>query len=199
MIRFRAAAIALHSLVAVLPPLIITAQTSADSTKAVTRMWGDASEGQAISVLTNKNRYVRGERILLDVSCRNVGQESVRVGLTSPLQMYHVTVLLPDSKKAPFTLYGKQVFENSKHSSLFVADLKPGQQKHSELELRRLYDFSLDGKYTVRVHMTVLKGGRGPETVKITSNTIEFTVESAGAKPGHQSQGDGKEDSTRHE
>jgi hypothetical protein len=72
-----------------------------DETK---REWGEAVQGQAISIATAKPVYAVGERITLNIQFKNVSSSDVKAVVTNPLDAYEITVILPTCKEAPHTL-----------------------------------------------------------------------------------------------
>ena len=82
----------------------------------------------------------------------------------------------PTASRAPLTLYGKK-WLSRRSSGVFGGTLKPGETRSLDLELSRLYDCTLEGKYTVTVDRTVmvLKDGKW-EAATAVSNKLEITV-----------------------
>jgi hypothetical protein len=160
----------------------VDAFAGSESEKTVERTWGTAVEGQALSAMTEKAAYAPGERIILNVSFKNVGREDVKIVQTNPLALYHVSVLLPDGKPAPLTLFGKGT-ANCPIFARSVGTLRPGQETSATLPLSRLFDFTLSGKYTVSVQRGVWKDGAFSSTLKATSNKLEITIDNSLSQP----------------
>ena len=139
--------------------------------------WGDPVYGQAISISTGKPAYPPSERIVLNICLRNTGTVPVRFPTDDPLLEYRIKVLLPDGKKAPTTLRGTQRFSigtGGGGSSV----LRPGRSREMRIDLTRLFDFSLAGRYTISVERTLL----GPVSVEAPprvakSNQIKVVVD----------------------
>jgi hypothetical protein len=154
------------------------------------REWGMPIESQSISIKTNKTIYAPEEPINLNVAYKNVGHDDVKYGIRAPLAIYEINVYLPsgiyfiegdalkEKKESPLTLYGRKLQDNS---NLIVSQsnkiIKPGEQRTDELELSRIYDFSLDGKYTIIVKKKIRKHDNEKEITTVTSNKLEITID----------------------
>jgi len=145
--------------------------------EAAKRTWGKVVQGQAVSIVVKKSVYAPEEQIGLSICFKNLGHEDVQVVQANTLRVYQVDVILPDGNDAPITLYGKSAFERDEQSQRTVITLKPNEQQCVELELNRLYDLSLAGRYKVVVHREVWKSERRSENVKVTSNTLEIAID----------------------
>ncbi len=196
-------------ILALVLPVVAMVENSpgSEADKKVKKTWGKAVEAQALSIGSLRAAYAPGEPILLKVCFKNVGEKDVKVVYADPLGLYQVSVLLPDGKPAPLTLFGIQresgprvsvlprdgkpapltLFgiqreAGPRESSEFaLGTLKPGEETCDELELSRLFDFTLAGKYTVSVQRAVSVSS----TLKATSNKLELTVdESIGGADG---------------
>ena len=152
----------------------------AETNKPVEKTWGDAVEDQAVSITTEKAVYAPGERIVLNACLKNIGQHDVKAITMQPSPIYQVSVLLPDGKELPLTLYGNSIFKNPwKIGSRSTRILKPGEETHvEELQLSRLFDFSLAGKYVISVKRAVIRrDGTVRPKLYATSNKLEITVD----------------------
>ena len=152
-------------------------QPSGGNEQGREKTWGTAVKGQALSISTEKAAYAPGKPIVLSVCFKNFGREDVEVVKTAPLGIYRVDVLLPDGKKSPLTLFGTQREDSEGEGSKTIGALKPGEEARVELELSRLFDFTVAGKYTVSVERAVWNDGGFSSTVKAVSNKLEITVE----------------------
>lgn len=162
------------------PTLVLSdSGTGSKTNNAGKKIWGDAVEDQALSIMTKKAAYAPGERIILNVCLKNIGQHDVKVITTQPSPIYQVSVLLPDGKESPLTLYGNSIFKNPwEDGSQSTRILKPGEETHVELQLSRLFDFSLAGKYVVSVKRAVIrKDGTVRPKLYATSNKLKITVD----------------------
>jgi hypothetical protein len=144
--------------------------------------WGKPVGGAALSISTAKTTYSAGERIVLDIELKNVSHRDVWTWSRSVWNAYSVSVLLPDGKESPQTLFAR------KHvgvwlGSRFHNTIHPGQSVFLRLHVSRLYDFSLEGTYTLSVTMP---GGVAVGAAwggDIVSNTIKVEVEDPRGTP----------------
>ena len=95
--------------------------------KEATRVWGEAVEGQAISIATQESTYTPGEPMTLNVQFKNVGSNDVKALGMAPFDIYKVTVVLPNGKNAPYTLFGKDYLGIPKGDSFSGVILKRGK------------------------------------------------------------------------
>ncbi len=165
---------------------VIYSSPASEADMRVNRTWGKPVEAQAVSIGSPKAAYAPGEPIRLKACFKNVGQKDVKVVYTDPLALYQLSVQLPDGKPAPLTLFGIQGETGPRISSESrFGTLKAGEVTCDEIELTRLFDFTLPGKYTVSAQRVVSVNSR----LKATSNNLEITVDEslgrglAGARP----------------
>lgn len=151
--------------------------TLADGETGSKREWGEPVEGQAISIATEKASYSPGERIVLNVCFKNVGENDVPGVLTSPLHVYRITVLLPNQKEAPYTLFGKAHLGFPGGGGASTSVLRPQEERCAEIDLSRLFDMSRSGKYTVVATRSVWKDGAFNKSPRASSNKLEITLE----------------------
>jgi hypothetical protein len=142
------------------------------------RRWGRTVEGQALSIMTNKNKYAPLELILLDVVLKNVAKVDIYyINGAHPFDMYTVKVLLPDGKEAPYTRFGNHLSQRRNHQPATTSSvLKPGKQVSDSIELTRLYDMSLSGDYTISLQRQLWRGDAIDPKLKIESNSITITI-----------------------
>jgi hypothetical protein len=165
------------------------------------RHWGKPVEGQAVSIATDKSAYAPSERIGLNIRFKNVNKTDLPIRWTYPLQLYEVSVslvegphrralydteegptrVLPDSGHVPHTLYGKLKYESSRGGSVSSVKLKPNNYRESWIDLTRLFDMSLEGKYVVTVWGPVFKDGgfwrKNGVLQRTASNDLEITID----------------------
>jgi hypothetical protein len=139
--------------------------------------WGPAVYGQSVSITTDRSAYAPGERIILRMHLKNFTNDEVRALSWRNPHVYRLSVSLPDGKPAPLSLYGEKYF-SERSSGVFGGELKPGQTRSLDVELSRLFDFSLEGKYAVSVERYVhtLKDRKDGSPATATSNRLEITV-----------------------
>ena len=173
------------------------------------RAWGKSIAGQAISIATDKAAYAPSQRIVLNIRLKNVGKVDVRLSRAYVLYDYDVTVLLvggrdrnaaydgptgpvqaiPENGQVPHTLLGKVRLESGRGGGHSYPVLKPGQYAAAAIDLTRLFDMSLEGKYVVSVKRSVLSGGGVAK--EATSNELEVTVDGRLGNPIWQNLGKG--------
>lgn len=160
-------------------PSVVMAETDLKSEvkKPPERVWGKPVEGQRLSISAEKRTYCPGERIFLNICFQNVGQTDVEITVCRPLGVFEINVLLPEGKPAPFTLKGKRSYDNSSMGSMSARVVKPQEQICTDIELNRLFDMTLNGKYSVTVRRIVWKAGVFQRNLKAVSNTLEITVD----------------------
>jgi hypothetical protein len=154
------------------------------------RKWGTAIENQAISIITNETNYAPGDTIILNIVFKNVGNMDIKTVNRHPLAMYNITVLLPkgvllqrdntikEIKESPLTLYGQRMNDNLNAINMrSIIILEPGDQICDNLELSRIYDFTLEGKYTIIVNKEIWKRDNEKEFTTVISNKLEITID----------------------
>ncbi len=138
-----------------------------------------------------QNDLRAGQRIVLSICYKNVGQQEVRVMRGNKLALYDLRIVLPDGTRAPPTLFGKGAFESSRRFARTVGVLKPGEEACVEIELSRLFDMSLAGAYTISAQRAVFKkSGDVDQQFKAESNTVQVRIveqqdDPAGTEGGH--------------
>jgi hypothetical protein len=174
----------------VLFPVIAIAQNEPKAAHLdAKREWGKAVEGQALSIATEKTVYAPGERVVLNVAFKNVGQKIVFIGVDYFFNSNSVKVMFADGKDVPLTSYGK-LYAKRKGGSGFTFDAKPGEYLHIEIELNRMFDMTLAGKYRISVQRNITRENKELEE-KATSNEIEIEInESLNKVRFYQEKGD---------
>jgi len=109
----------LQSIGVIVLPILAVTQVSPGviMKKEDAREWGKAIEGQAISIAADKSKYFPGERILLNISFKNVGRHDVRMVIMTLLGTYQIAPSFRSDKHVedvPLTLYGRRELEVSK-------------------------------------------------------------------------------------
>ena len=151
--------------------------------------WGKPVGSQAISISTPQEAYAPGQPIVLRLNIRNVGKVLVDFTKKYTLDENRISVQLPNGKPAPLTLYGTERFSRSHSNGTSGRHLKPNQVACDDIELSRLFDFSLEGTYTVSVEREdfEVKDGQVSQQGKVSSNRLRISVDGANppnAKPG---------------
>lgn len=147
------------------------------------RQWGETVDGQAVSIGTNKASFDPGEAICLNIVFRNVGQRDLNITEVGAPMDYRIKVLLASGKEAPMTLLGKRAVAGFESAARNIFVLQPGKETHTQFRLDRIFDFSLDGKYTIVVDRYVWHMGRDEKEVTktvVTSNRITISTSDPG-------------------
>lgn len=151
--------------------------------------WGPPVDGQALSISTTQESYAPGQPIALRASLKNTGKDDVHYSKKYTLDENRISVRLPNGKPAPLTLYGTERFSWFHSSGTSYRILKPNQMACDHIELSRLFDFSLEGTYTVSVEREVfaVENGDIRHYDKVSSNRLQISVDGSNppnAKPG---------------
>ena len=154
---------------------------------AAQREWGEAVQGRALSISTQKARYAPEEPISLSILLKNAGTNEIQMESISPFAAYYIEVVGPDGKNTPPTVYGKKLFAylvGSWGSQGPSRKLKPGAELPVEMRIARLFDFSLPGKYTISVQKAIAGRITYTNTLNAVSNKITLTIDdSLATKP----------------
>jgi hypothetical protein len=176
------------------PLMVAGGAMTHEAGKADDRTWGEPIEGQVISIATTKPLYESGDRIVLNVRIKNVATEDAPlfVGPGSPLD-YDLTLLLVESphlrsvdkharpvlsptREVPRTLQGRVVFDSPRGGGTFSGILKPGEERAVDIDLTRLFDMSLSGRYQIRAQRCVWGRRAIERRATATSNILEITI-----------------------
>jgi hypothetical protein len=163
--------------------LIVAIQSSlavpSDTDATPKRHWGKTfGGGLAMSIATDKSTYAPGERVILDLLLRNVGESDVNVSSLDMFLGFRIIVSLPDGKTVPYSRWGKQrrTSANEREGSRFGAPFAPGQQLECKINLSRLFDFTEEGKYRIVVNRTSIVAQLAHKPPAGTSNVIEIEI-----------------------
>jgi hypothetical protein len=146
------------------------------------REWGETIDGQAVSIATDKSEYSPGERIIVDILYKNVGEKDLTISNLRLFTGFELVVLLPNGKPVPLTRFGQKHLTNSRSGSESSLVLGPGQQIEFQLNLTRLFDLTTGDKYKVIVVRKPLLGIPTEKQPTMVSNTIGIFVNERLAK-----------------
>jgi hypothetical protein len=138
--------------------------------------WRAPVQGQVLGIATDREAYAPGEPITLKIYLKNVSVHEIHFVRWSALDMFRTSVFLPDGKPAPLSLYGKERFSRNHSSGWSFSLLKPGEVVSFNVELSRLFDFSLEGRYMVSVAGGAVKV-KGKEVASTDATSLRFTLE----------------------
>jgi hypothetical protein len=142
------------------------------------RVWGKQTHGQAISIMTSNTSFAAQEPIILTITLKNVGTNDVQVMETGLLRDYVIEVVTSDLKDVPLTLYGQKLRDGVRSGGVNIrtATYKPGEGYSIEVELTRLFDFTLGGSYGIMVRGLILDKADLNARIEATSNPLIITV-----------------------
>ena len=122
-----------------------------------------------------KETYAPSEAIFLDVALKNLGADGNvnDTGTNSPYQ-YDFSVMLPNGKAAPKTLYGVQALDplQAFYSRMLHAPFKSGAVIADELQISRYFDMTLPGTYSIEIGRSVYKRHAGPRWKSVGMTTV---------------------------
>ena len=95
------------------------------------REWGNPVNGQAISIAVEKEKYITGDKIILDIAVKNVSDHDVKSLVSYPLALFRIRVLLPDGHKAPLTMWGRREVLDSPGGNWVTAPYDRGNKCRS--------------------------------------------------------------------
>jgi hypothetical protein len=141
------------------------------------RKWGEAVEGQQLSIKTDKSAYPPGERIILSIVYKNSGDQPIMTtGGTE--RHYDIKVIGEDGRDVPLTRYGQggglgRIFNRS------VIQITPGEEQETKYPLSRMHDLTMNSKYTITVKRKVWRDDEsGSKWITVTSNKLQITIDS---------------------
>jgi hypothetical protein len=113
----------------------------------------------------------------MTIKLKNVGTNDLWLVRGNTFLFYTVNVLLPDKKPAPQTLYGAWRIEHATGmASVATYYLKPNEETSTEIQLSRLFDFSLTGTYEVSV-VRKIKIQKDNQWLDVPSNQIKIIID----------------------
>jgi hypothetical protein len=159
-------------LLAVIP----TVCSAADADDKPKRQWGEPLNDQAVSIATPKDKYSPGEKIALDIACKNVSKKDVNTRLASAFGTYFIHIS-HDGKDVPPTPYGEKTFDAAQGGGVSTYPLHPGEQVSICIYLNKLFDLSKPGRYVITAKKAIRTSDRISKKNLAISNKITVTVE----------------------
>jgi hypothetical protein len=156
--------------------LVASGSLRADQNDGKERKRGEPLAGLAVSVAASHDKYSPGERISLDIACKNVSEDDINTWLASPLGTYSIEIVC-DGKRVPVTPHGEKRFDAALSGSVSTNALHPGEQIGVRIHLNRLFDLSKPGKYLITAKKSRRSTGRVLKNDMATSNAIEVTID----------------------
>jgi len=170
--------------------LAALAQPCSASEKPI--QWGEPVNNQSISISSDKECYEAGERMVVRVRIKNMGNESATLTYRVPLE-YNIQVYLvesadskmvdkrggsivPSDGRVRYTLYGCLQFERLVSSTGAAGALRPGEVRCLEVDLNRIFDMSIAGTYRIAARRLVWRNREVETGAEAVSNTLDVTV-----------------------
>jgi hypothetical protein len=140
-------------------------------------IWGDPAEGFLMSLSLDQSAFKLDTPILLNITLKNISEQDLPWVESRPEHDFVVTVKTAQGDSPPNTLFGEQLIKFGRSSTKRIRlRVAPGEALRYHLDIRRLYDLSSIGEYSVTVQASVWKRGTDSGTV-LVSNTVVFRIE----------------------
>ena len=143
--------------------------------KSESLKWGQPLQGCRLSISMSSLRMESGSPIQLTLVFRNDGPFVIKVPRFSLWFDYEFKIRYNELHQISLTPFGQQQKDNSMMSATNVFELAPGQEMTSAVEISRLYDLRLPGKYVMEASRE-LPNPSGQGFIKVVSNSLEFEV-----------------------
>jgi hypothetical protein len=139
---------------------------------------GEAVEGQALGVVSDKRVYAPGDRVVVGIRLVNVGRAEVS-WVDCPVSGPRLTVSTPDGTPVPRT---RRAMKASAESAIGTghavsSKLKPGESRDDQIDLALLYDLTVAGRYFVSAKRKVSKPNGEWSSVDAVSNKLEIIID----------------------
>ena len=146
------------------------------------RSWGELTGGCRVSIAWSTSPAgVESTRLPLEIVFRNEGSATVQFPRSSLWFDYDFSVLTASGAEVPLTAFGKLQRQNLGFAAATVAEVAPGQEYRTTVELALLYELERPGSYSVQAS----KAFRDPRTfqfVTAQSNRLVFKVPGVGGR-----------------
>ncbi len=138
---------------------------------------GEAVEGQALSLVSDKRVYAPGERVVIGIRLIDVGAADA-FGSVCPISRPTLTVS-SSGGPVPKTRRALAVHSDAAHvdGSGITFTLKPGESRDEQVDLNLVYDMTVAGKYRVRAKRKVQTAAGDWSPTECVSNDLEITVD----------------------
>ena len=160
------AAVALYVLLYFSSNLVFSSESSEKKAR-------ELIESLATNATVQKEAYAPGEKILLQLTIKNISQKDITLRKYPPLGLFNIVVTLPNGKKAPPTLYGNQLSMLSPFASNSIV-LSPKKEYTKTIDINRYFDMTMPGKYGISVNLRTSLGNdnRNPAPAQFISLQI---------------------------
>jgi hypothetical protein len=138
--------------------------------------WGKSVEGCRLSISLASAQMSVGDPVELKLAFKNEGQTAIKFSRISLWFDYTYLVSHQNIGNVPFTLFGQQQKRSLEAGGASaISEIEPGQELVRMVEISRLYDLSLSGKYVVEASKEIpSRSGQG--LVKVFSNKAAFEL-----------------------
>ncbi len=176
--------------------LLVAVVTRAD--EAPTH-WGPIVKGLQMSSRLEKSEYRSDEPVMLEVAIKNTSKEVVSLGWSADDQasfeiaVNYVGGGLAPAGRMPLTKYGAWRFAPSDATKNVEIFLKAGEERRYRFPLRRMYDMTLQGNYSVVVNRLIpgqmrydteghIQPIEGPRPDELVSNSLTVVISGSTAQ-----------------
>jgi hypothetical protein len=146
-----------------------------NSMKNDEQAWGEPVMGCRLGISVGSPRIPAGSPINLVLIFRNDGPHQIRFGRMSMWFDYEYSIVDGKGRPVPLTRFGNRQKAAATMGAAAIAELAPGKELTSKVEISRLYDFSLPGPYVIQAWKEV-PDPSGKGFIKVTSNKLEVEV-----------------------
>ena len=157
--------------------------------------WGAVVDGLQVSIRLDKKTYDTNEPIVATIIMRNVSENERVFDISRGLPCY-ITIIDPQGRKLERSdWYPKNTFQGSVQrlvKQVVHKDVYPGMQVKLQLDLRKFFNLTNSGQYTVSTKMAMYKSdlksamedvSSGSTSIAIT-NSATAATNSPPPKPG---------------
>jgi hypothetical protein len=163
--------------------------------------WGPVKKGLQMSGRVDRARYRADEPIMLEVAIRNTSKKSVFLGMSATdtssfdIAVSYVGGGLTQVGRMPLTKYATWRFAPFDATKNIAISLKEGEVRRYRFPLNRMYDMTLDGKYSVVVNRSIpgrwrydsdgrLLAEKGDKPDEVFSKELIVEISDAGVPDG---------------
>ncbi|BDI33947.1 hypothetical protein CCAX7_59980 [Capsulimonas corticalis] len=119
--------------------------------------------------------FYADEPVVVDATVKNISRSPVSVQITGPADAYEITVVQHPGNESRKSLYYDDLSNRHELLSIRIQPLKLGEQYTERMNLSRLYDLTLNGKYQVQMNWKV-SFAEDASTVDHLSSDTQFFV-----------------------
>ncbi len=140
-------------------------------------------EGYLLSVSTSKQNYTGDEPVMFNVISTNVSKQDSDIIVGSPIGLYDTKIIKLGFQKAVITQQGEKLIERGQSGMSMLTTLQPGGKRVDTINVSRLYEPFLPGKYRISVARKIKKRSSDNEYTTLESNSVFFTVTTVSSYP----------------